>query len=256
MDFDLMNKLLLSLLLLCGQATAGPNDFIFMQRNALDSGNVQRVLASPATTGFFTYNATTKLGGYTTLGSGLALVNGVLSATAAAGPQGPAGADGAVGSIGATGVTGAVGATGATGPAGANGTNGTNGAKGDKGDTGSAGAKGDTGAQGLQGTQGIQGIQGTAGASITTLRLRAQTNASGVYVWTFAVPFPAGTVPIVSVTVEDASTASWNHSVSSVSNTGFTVTLAKTNSVTLLGISVLGVATNPQAFVHLTAIAP
>lgn len=141
MDFDLMKKLFLSLLLLCGQAFAGPNDFIFMQRNALDTGNVQRVLASPTTTGFFTYNATTKLGGYTTLGSGLSLANGVLSATTTIGPQGPAGADGAAG---ATGPVGATGATGAPGVAGAAGVNGTNGAKGDKGDKGEPGTAGTT----------------------------------------------------------------------------------------------------------------
>lgn len=256
-------------------AMAGPSDFIFMQRNTLDSGNVQRVIASPASTGFFTYNAATKLGGYTTLGGGLSLDNGVLSATLVPGPKGDPGTPGAPGRDGVDGKDGAPGATGSAG------------AKGDKGDTviGQAGAsayqiaqangytgtetqwlaflKGATGATGAAGTNGTNGTNGAKGdkgdpgtPAPTTLRLRAQTNTAGVYAWTFPTPFPAGTVPVVGVTVEDATTASWNHAVSNVSNTGFTVTLGKTSAVTLLGISVLGVASNPQAYVHLTAAAP
>lgn len=292
-------------------AMAGPNDFIFMQRNAADSGNVQRVIASPATTGFFTYNAATKLGGYTTLGNGLTLDGGVLSAAVVPGPKGDTGATGATGAAGRDGVDGAPGVAGATG---------STGAKGDKGDTvvGPAGAsayqiavangysgtesqwlaflsgksayqlaaaagyqgtmvqwlaslKGADGATGLTGATGATGATGPAGASIkgdkgdkgdpgtpapTTLRLRAQTSTTGVYTWTFATPFPAGTVPVVGVTVEDSSTASWNHAVSNVTNTGFTVTLGKTTAVTVVGVSVLGVASNPQAYVHLTATAP
>lgn len=117
-----MKKALLCLLLVCGAAFAGPNDFIFMQRNALDTGNIQRVIASPATTGFFTYNATTKLGGYTTFGAGLTWSNGVLSADVTPGPTG---------------------ATGAAGP------------KGDKGDPGANGANGQDGAPGTTDWNGI-----------------------------------------------------------------------------------------------------
>lgn len=43
---------------------------------------------------------------------------------------------------------------------------------------------------------------------------------------------------------------------SAISNTSVTVQLTKTTAVTLLGISVLGISANPQAFVHLTAVAP
>lgn len=123
MGNNLMKKLVLALALsvISASAFAGPNDFIFTQRNALDNGNVQRVIVSPATTGFFTYNATTKLGGYTTLGDGLTLTNGVLSASVVPGPTGatgPAGPAGTNGTNGAPGETGATGATGATGPAG------------------------------------------------------------------------------------------------------------------------------------------
>ncbi len=109
-----MKKILLALALLSSQAFAGPNDFIFMQRNALDTGNIQRVIASPATTGFFTYNATTKLGGYTTFGSGLTWTNGVLSATMVPGPAGADGAQGPKGDKGDKGDTGNTGAPGTT----------------------------------------------------------------------------------------------------------------------------------------------
>lgn len=107
-----MKKILSTFLILAGfaqAAIAGPNDFIFMQRNALDNGNIQRVLASPVTTGFFTYNATTKLGGYTTIGAGLILDSGVLSATLTPGPQGPAGQNGTNGTNGIDGAPGAKG---------------------------------------------------------------------------------------------------------------------------------------------------
>lgn len=232
-------------LLFAGAAMAGPYDFIFMQRNAADNGNTQRVIATPATTGFFTFNADTKLGGYTTLGTGLQINSGVLSATLVPGPKGDSGTPGLNGTNGTDGAPGAVGAKGDTGNTGATGQPGAKGDKGDKGDTGATGQTGQAGAQGPAGTP-----------APTTLRLRAQTNTAGVYNWTFATPFPAGTVPVVNVSVEDSTTASFNHSVSNVTNTGFTVTLRKTTAVTLLGISVLGVDTSPQAFVHLTAIAP
>lgn len=160
-----MKKILaLTLLAVAGFATAGPNDFIFMQRNALDSGNTQRVIASPATTGFFTYNATTKLGGYTTLGAGLTLDNGVMSAISVPGPTGAKGDTGAAGSTGAAGPKGDTGLTGPAGVAGAPGQKGDVGDAGPQGATGSTGQKGDTGATGAQGATGVQGAKGDAGA--------------------------------------------------------------------------------------------
>lgn len=88
-------------------------------------------------------------------------------------------------------------------------------------------------------------------------RARAQTNTSGVYVWTFPTAFAGGITPIVSVAVEDATTTNmWNHQITALSNTGLTLQLTKTTDVTILGIHVLGVASTPQAYVHLTATAP
>ena len=39
-------------------------------------------------------------------------------------------------------------------------------------------------------------------------------------------------------------------------NTAATVQITKTTAVTVLGISVLGISASPQAYVHMTAIAP
>lgn len=89
-----------------------------------------------------------------------------------------------------------------------------------------------------------------------TQRIRVQTNASGAYTWTFPTAYGSGVTPIVSVTVEDGSSAMWNHQISTPTNTSVTVQLSKTTAVTVLGVSVLGLATTPQAYIHITAIAP
>lgn len=87
-------------------------------------------------------------------------------------------------------------------------------------------------------------------------RVRAQTNTSGVYTWTFPSAYGSGTTPVISLTVEDGTSSTWNHQVTAISNTSVTIQLQKTNAVTILGISVLGIAATPQAYVHLTAVAP
>lgn len=115
------------------------------------------------------------------------------------------------------------------------------------------------GVDGTNGTNGTNGKDGAKGLDATQIQsIRAQTTTAGVYTWVFAKPYPAGVTPVVGLTVEDNSAGdpSWNHKITAISNTGVTVKLAKTTAVTLLGISVLGLATAPQAFVHLTATAP
>lgn len=171
---------------------------------------------------------------------------GATGATGAQGVQGATGLTGQQGQAGPTGLTGATGSTGSAGAAGAQGIQGQPGATGQTGLTGAAGAKGDAGAQGVQGIDGALSIQ----------RTRAQTNTSGLLTWTFPNPFSAGVTPIIEVTVESAAVASWNHAITAISNTSVTIQLGKTTAVTVLGVSVLGVASAPQAFVHLTAIAP
>lgn len=90
----------------------------------------------------------------------------------------------------------------------------------------------------------------------TEQRTRATTNTSGVYAWTFPSAYAGGVIPIVEITVEDSSASTWNHQITAISNTGVTIQLTKTSAVTVLGVSVLGIAATPQAVVHLTAIAP
>lgn len=87
-------------------------------------------------------------------------------------------------------------------------------------------------------------------------RTRATTNTSGVFSWTFPSAYGTGVIPIIEMTVEDNSAATWNHQITAISNTGVTIQLTKTTAVTVLGVSVLGVAATPQAVVHLTAVAP
>lgn len=78
----LMKKLIALLALVSTSVFAGPLDVTLQQRNALDNGNLTRTLASPATDGLFYFDAATKLPGYVTLGNGLTITNGVISAAA------------------------------------------------------------------------------------------------------------------------------------------------------------------------------
>lgn len=73
---------------------------------------------------------------------------------------------------------------------------------------------------------------------------------------TFATPFAVGATPVIGLTVEDSSSAIWNHQLLSVSRTAASIRLTKSTSVTVLGISVLGIAASPQAIIHLIAVAP
>src|ERR1041385_1915829 len=85
-------------------------------------------------------------------------------------------------------------------------------------------------------------------------RLRAQTDTNGLLIWNFATPFDAGTIPIVQLTVEDnVPNAAFNHKITAITNTGVTIQITKTTAVTVLGISVLGISGNPQAWVHMAA---
>lgn len=88
-------------------------------------------------------------------------------------------------------------------------------------------------------------------------RIRVQTNASGVYTWTFPTAFPASTTPVVTVVAEDAtSNAMTSAQITSISNTTVTVQVNQIAQVTLLS-TLLG--TGPvavQKFVDITAVKP
>lgn len=65
-------------------ALAGPFDVVMTQRNNVDTANLQRTVAHPATTGVMGYNADTQLPVYFTLGPGLSMASGVLDASTSA----------------------------------------------------------------------------------------------------------------------------------------------------------------------------
>lgn len=244
----MIKKLIGLLTFVSVSAWAGPNDVTLQQRNSTDTGNITRTLTGPVSDSLIYFNTSALLPSYVSLGTGCTITSDVLSclgSIGATGPQGSQGVAGPTGSTGPQGIQGVIGATGDTGP---------------QGPTGSAGATGATGAQGIQGVTGATGSTGATGAQgtsgITSQRTRAQTNTSGVYTWTFPTPFGAGVTPIIEVSVEDNSSSAWNHQITAISNTSVTIQLGKTTAVTILGISVLGVSSNPQAYIHLTAIAP
>lgn len=87
-------------------------------------------------------------------------------------------------------------------------------------------------------------------------QIRATTNASGVYTWTFSQAF-TGT-PVISVTIEDTGGGAVIHEakVTAISSTAVTVTVTRTQPVTVLSVSVLGVLSPAATVVHLTASAP
>lgn len=87
-------------------------------------------------------------------------------------------------------------------------------------------------------------------------RMRVQTSTLGAYTYTFPIAYGSGVIPVIGITVEDNSSAQWSYQITSISNTSVTIQLTKTTAVTLLGISVLGIAATPQAYVHITAVAP
>lgn len=88
-------------------------------------------------------------------------------------------------------------------------------------------------------------------------RTRVQTDSSGVYTWTFPNDYGGSVIPVVSVAVEDnTSGAIWSSKITAVNHSSVSVQLSKTVPTTILGISVLGTVSSPQAYIHLTAVAP
>lgn len=81
---NLKRWLLAAVLLAINTAFAGENDLTINQRNSTDTANINRTLASPLTDGLLFYNTSTLLPGYVTLGTGLSISSGVLSASTGA----------------------------------------------------------------------------------------------------------------------------------------------------------------------------
>ena len=92
--------------------------------------------------------------------------------------------------------------------------------------------------------------------------IRAQTNSSGIYTWTFSTPFANGVVPIIEALAEysSGSTDVVNVQLSGTpTNTQAVIRVTRTNItlVGLLGLSILSIPASVGAiWVHLTARAP
>lgn len=87
-------------------------------------------------------------------------------------------------------------------------------------------------------------------------RTRAQTNTNGSLTWTFPQAYGAGVIPIIQISVEDSGTGAFDHKIISISNTSVTIQIVKTSVVSILGIDVLGIQANPQAWIHVSAMTP
>lgn len=85
-------------------------------------------------------------------------------------------------------------------------------------------------------------------------KIRVLTDTTGNFTWTYPTPYPVGIIPVIQLTVEDGTAgAAWNHKIVKCTETYVQLQITKTNSVTVLGISVLGISANPQAYVHINA---
>lgn len=270
-------------------AHAGANDIVFTKRNAEDNGQQARVYASPVSDGFLTYSPVVQDVRWTTLGANLGITSGVLSASfsqanadwnASAGASfilnkptiGSAASKDVASSGDASGAQVVVGSdtrlTNARAPV-AHFHNASDIASGVL-DDARIPSLAISKTSGLQAaldskysrpagstSQYVRGDGSLATfPALSIQRTRAQTNTSGAYTWTFPFGYAAGTTPIVGITVEDGGASFWNHQITTLTNTSVTIQLTKTTAVTLLGISVLGIASSPQAYVHLTAVAP
>jgi hypothetical protein len=135
------------------------------------------------------------------------------------------------GSVGATGAVGATGTIGATGP---------------------AGAVGATGAVGPSGP-------GCSNASTNLQCASLTTNAAGQVTGTYPLAYPAGKLPIISALPVGVAGSLTNVQMVSETNTAatFQVNLANFATVSLIGLTILSIPTNPGVTtINVTALAP
>lgn len=249
-----------------GFANAGANDMVFTKRNATDTGQMAKVYPAPPTDALLTWSPVIQDIRWTALGANLGITSGVLSATFSQVNADWNAASGASSILNKPTISSAASRdVAASGDA--------NGAQVVVGsDTRLTNARAPVAhfhnasdiASGILDEARIPaltiskttGLQTALDSKPSIKRIRAQTATNGIYTWTFQTPYAAGTIPVIGVTVEDSSSSFWNHQITALSNTSVTVQLTKTTAVTLLGISVLGIGSSPQAYVHLTAVAP
>lgn len=81
-------------------------------------------------------------------------------------------------------------------------------------------------------------------------RVRAQTDSSGTYTFTFATAFSA--TPVVSIDVESSTTGITQAYITSISTTAVTVQTSRATNV----LGLLTLQSSPQLFVHIMAMEP
>lgn len=97
------------------------------------------------------------------------------------------------------------------------------------------------------------------GAMVTKLngvprveRVRAQTNASGAYTFTFGQAFSASTTPVVSIDVENTTAGITQAYITAISNTSVSIQTSRATNV----LGLLTLQSSPQLIVHITAVEP
>ena len=122
--------------------------------------------------------------------------------------------------------------------------------------------KGPKGDKGDKGDTGNPGSPGAPGASAVTRAARVTTNASGTYTWTYPTAFASGVVPVISALPEGPNPVNGVEVniqlVGTPTNTQCTIQVMRTSAITvsLLGLTILQVATSVATNVHLFAVEP
>lgn len=103
-------------------------------------------------------------------------------------------------------------------------------------------------------------LRGTDGA-LSIQRQRVATAATGLYTWTYPVPYGAGVVPVIQVNCEGPDPQGGtvlNAQLEGVpTNTSCKIRVSRsTTTIQVLGINVLSLAAAIATTIHLTAIAP
>lgn len=107
-----------------------------------------------------------------------------------------------------------------------------------------------------------RGDVGATGTPAISRAVRATTNASGVYTWTYATPFAPGVVPVIQAMAEGPNPAGTTvvncQLVGTPTNTQCTIQVTRTAAtvVALLGLTILSVGASVATVVHITASEP
>lgn len=115
------------------------------------------------------------------------------------------------------------------------------------------------GANGLMTPNEALAVNLRGGAEVQ--RIRVATNASGLYTWTYPIPFAPGVVPVIECSCEGPDPQ--NGTVVNVqiegipTNTSCKIRVNRsTTTIQVLGISVLSLATSVATIIHATARTP